>query len=129
MDFVSVLIGGVIAPILLWVYAIAHSVLKIQFHRSKRAKSKVFEEYPYYQMPWYKKILFLGLNDAVPKSFIVFTYIYHFAMILCVGIHITCLFMLQSTLLSILSKISAFTFALFAAIQVTILYKMEINIR
>ena len=127
MDFVSVLVGGIIAPILLWGYVIALSVLKIQFHRSKRAKAKVFEEYPYYQMPWYKKIFFLGLKDAVPKSFIVFAYIYHLTTILHIGIHVACLVMLQSILLSILSKISGFIWGLFQVIFMIIVYNTEID--
>ena len=129
MDFVSVLVGGIIAPILLWAYVVALSVLKIQFHRSKRAKAKVFEEYPYYQMPWYKKIFFFGLKDAVPKSFIVFAYIYHLTTMVVIGIHVACLFMLQSNLLNIFSTISGFIWGLFQAIFMIIVYNTEIDTR
>ena len=129
MDFGSVLAGGIIAPILLWFYSIGLAILKIRFHGFKQAKAKVFKNYPWYKMPWYKKFLFLGLKDAVPKSYIVVVYICHFTLIICVGIHIACLAMLQSALLRIFSIISGFIFFLFLAIETLLLFNMEINIR
>ena len=128
MDFNSVLIGGVVAPFVMWAVTMLLCILKIQFHGFKRAKSRVFDEYPFYKMPWYKKLLFLGLNGAIPKVSIVFAYIFHCLMILCVGVHIACLFMLQSTLLRTLSKIILSLYLLFPGIITAIFYNIKIDV-
>lgn len=88
METVDVIVTGIVFPIVGWCMFIGFDLLKIWANGSKRAKDRVYAEYPYYTQPLYKKILFLGLKDAVPKSFIISVYIFHFLTFFAIGVSI-----------------------------------------
>jgi len=77
-------IAGMIAMVLLWLLVTGLSMWAVWSAScdSKRAKSAIKKDFPYFTYPFYKKMFFMGLKGALSKVNLVFIWVSFISTIL-----------------------------------------------
>ena len=97
-------IVGLVAILILHVIITGAHMIAVK-GSAKRSKSKIRQEYPYFQHGIFYKTFFLGLNGKIPKSIVVLSFIINIACILYIPIMIwNCVMphVVPSTIMSVL---------------------------
>ncbi|MCM1545546.1 MAG: hypothetical protein NC033_00775 [Clostridiales bacterium] len=77
-------IVAIVACFILWTILSGLMMLSVRHNGTKKSWKKIKEEYPYFGYRFYKKVFFLGLNDAMPLSVVVLSFIVNISLILTV---------------------------------------------
>lgn len=75
---------GMFSILIIWwaqVFLVQYEVNR-SAKKTRRSKTKLKEEYPYFSFPLWKRIFCVGLSKAMPKYFVVLSFIVNFIVVL-----------------------------------------------